>query len=222
MNKKPIYLGLSGLAGTGKDTFYQHLKSRLNKDLVKVKRYSLGDCLKEDIKDWCVSRYSIDPTNCSREEKNFIRPLLVAHAGIMRAKSNGRYWIDTLNKKISSENQSDVDLIVITDIRYNDYENDEVNWLKDDLNGILVHLRRYYVEYNINGIPSTKYIQPMNEDEKRNDPALRILADLKLDVYDVGSDKNQIAEELGEKIEEFIGWYKNNQEDNGWKNLIDN
>ena len=219
MNKKPMYLGLSGLAGTGKDTFYKYLKTTLNKNLFKVKRYSLGDCLKEDAKEWCVKKYSIDPTNCTREEKNFIRPFLVSHASIMRAKSNGRYWIDLLQKKIDSEENQDIDLAVITDIRYHEYDNDEVFWVKEELGGILVHLTRYYTEYNVSGIPSTKYLQPINEDERRNDPSVKIVSDLKLEIYDVGTEEKDIEEEVLEKVNEFIGWYENNQEENGWKSL---
>jgi len=219
--EKPIYIGLSGLAGTGKDTFYEQLKFRLNKNLHRVKRYSLGDCLKNDVKKWCIDKYSIDPTNCSREEKNFIRPFLVSHAGIMRAMSKGKYWINALQKEINSEKEQ-VDVAVITDIRYNEYEYDEVNWIKEDLNGILVHLRRYYIEYNVSGIPSTKYIMPINEDEKKNDPAVKGVSDLSIDIYDVGEKKDDIKQEMDEKVSEFFGWYENEREENGWKSLTQN
>lgn len=222
MGKEPMYIGLSGLAGTGKDSFYQVLKSALNKRLIKVKRYSLGDCLKEDVKDWCIEKYSIDPTNCNRKEKNFIRPLLVAHAGIMRSKSDGRYWIELLKKKIQNDKNKGIDLIVITDIRYHEYERDEVFWLKKELSGILVHLRRYYIEYNTSGIPSTKYLTPLNEDEKKNDPALMSSSDVKLDIYDVGDEQKEIEAELNEKVQEFLGWISHNDEEDGWNKILKN
>ena len=33
--------------------------------------------------------------------------------------------------------------LVITDVRYDEYNNDEVDWLKNELGGTLVHLSQY-------------------------------------------------------------------------------
>ena len=128
----------------------------------------------------------------------------------MRAKSNGRYWIDLLQKKMNSEENQDIDLAVITDIRYHEYDKDEVYWLKKELGGILLHLTRFYTEYNVSGIPLTKYLQPINDDEKKM-TSVKIVSDLKLEIYDVGTEKSDIEEEVLEKVGEFMRWYENNR-----------
>jgi len=90
------------------------------------------------------------------------------------------------------------------------------------LGGILVHLRRYYIEYNTSGIPSTKYLTPLNEDEKKNDPALMSSSDVKLDIYDVGDEQKEIEAELNEKVQEFLGWISHNDEEDGWNKILKN
>ena len=64
MSNKPIYIGIAGLAGSGKDTFFKYLSSALQKSALRVKRYSFGDELKTEIKGWCLDNYGIDTTNC--------------------------------------------------------------------------------------------------------------------------------------------------------------
>ena len=54
-------IGISGVAGAGKDLFFKLLSQK-----IKCKRFSLGDELKEEIKPYCLAHFGIDPTNCSR------------------------------------------------------------------------------------------------------------------------------------------------------------
>jgi len=64
-------IGLAGVAGAGKDLFCKLLSEELD-----CQRFSLGDELKEEIKPHCLKHFNIDPTTCSREDKNFLRPSL--------------------------------------------------------------------------------------------------------------------------------------------------
>ena len=59
-----MVIGLAGVAGSGKDTFYSILSSKIN-----AKRFSLADKLKE-VKPWCWKHYGIDPLNCHRHKRN--------------------------------------------------------------------------------------------------------------------------------------------------------
>jgi hypothetical protein len=167
-------IGIAGVAGAGKDLFYELLSEK-----AKCKRFSLGDELKAEIRDYCVFHFGIDPTNCSRQEKNLIRKCLVSHASIKRQLSNGRYWLSKVDPKIKnhifeqlSNSQEVTEYSCITDIRYCQYENDEVSWLKNELGGILVHISQFKI------INSEKiFVPPANEDEASQDSTLKELAD---------------------------------------------
>ena len=168
MKNKNI-IGLGGVAGAGKDLFFTLLSQKLN-----VKRFSLADELKREAYPWCIEHYGIDPVNCSRREKETIRPFLVFHGSQKRNRTHGRYWIEKLND--DSKN------IVVTDIRYDDYEKDEVHWLKEELGGKLIHLRQYeQIPDSNEGALLRHYKEPINDEEARNDPKIREKADYKID-----------------------------------------
>ena len=131
---------------------------------------SIANNLKQEI-SW-VSRelYGINSSNCTREEKDTIRPLLVAHGVIKRELSNGRHWVEMLNKELAPDK-----INIITDIRFNKYEKDEVYWLKKEINGVLIHLSRYD---EIKG--KRVFFSPANEEERRNDPLVKKESDFAL------------------------------------------
>lgn len=191
-----MVIGISGVAGSGKDTFFHLLNQRIN-----CKRVSLADALKEEVNEWTIKHYGIDALTCSREEKNEIRDFLVFHASKKRKISNGRHWVDIANKKISEHNSNNH--IVITDIRYNHYENDEVSWLKNELGGILVHVRMYEEIPDSNeGALIRHYSQPANEEEAFHDPEVRKDADYQLD-WPKFKDKDNLEELLAPYVDEF-------------------
>ena len=182
-----MVIGLAGVAGSGKDTFYSILSSK-----IKAKRFSLADKLKEEVKPWCWKHYGIDPLNCHRHEKELIRDFLVFHAKHMRQKTNGRHWIDKINNDIKNSEEK---YKIITDIRYDDYEADEVSWLKDELKGILIHISMI----DENGEP----IPPANSEEARNNPKLIEKADFRVKwPYKKGCEN--IQKELSPYVEELI------------------
>ena len=69
---KRTVIGLSGVAGVGKDLFFQLLSKKIN-----VRRFALADALKREASIWTYKQYGIDALNCSREEKEVIRRFLV-------------------------------------------------------------------------------------------------------------------------------------------------
>tara|TARA_Y100000593_G_scaffold14582_1_gene27878 strand:+ start:26404 stop:26991 length:588 start_codon:yes stop_codon:yes gene_type:complete len=166
MNKKII--GLTGVAGCGKDTFFELVSKEAN-----CQRYSLADGLKDEVNAWTKEAYSIDALHCSRLEKEIIRPFLVSHAGIRRVQTEGRYWIDKLSERIDTSDSPIPIIQIITDIRYSEYEKDEVYWLKEELGGQLIHLSMYSRDDDKN----VTWREPANEDEARNDPILHNSAD---------------------------------------------
>tara|TARA_Y100000766_G_C18916728_1_gene612181 strand:- start:9701 stop:10270 length:570 start_codon:yes stop_codon:yes gene_type:complete len=182
-----MVIGLAGVAGSGKDTFYSVLSSK-----IKANRFSLADKLKEEVRPWCWKHYGIDPLNCHRHEKELIRDFLVFHAKHMREKTNGRYWVDKIDDEVRSSTEK---YKIITDIRYDDYDNDEVSWLKNELGGVLVHISMVKGDGSL--------VQPANSEEARNNPKLIEKADYKIK-WPYKSGYDDINVELSPYVEEFM------------------
>jgi len=159
-------IGIAGVAGSGKDTFGKIIGNVFENSGGKVNYLSFADKLKAEVSEISKKLYDIDPTNCTRDEKNLIRPLLLAHGAIMREKTQGQYWIEGVKNLIIENN-----INIITDVRFCEYECDEVDWIQSN-GGIVVHITRFFEE---NG--QRIYIMPDNEYEKRNDKTLKNKAD---------------------------------------------
>ena len=155
-------IGIAGVAGSGKDTFAEIIKKVFESNGFEVNCLSFAKKLKEEVAEVSKNMYGIDTTNCTREEKNLIRPLLLAHGAIMREKTKGQYWIDGIKDLVSNDK-----INIITDVRFCEYECDEVDWIQSN-NGIVVHITRFFEE---NG--ERIYISPDNEYERRNNKILK-------------------------------------------------
>jgi hypothetical protein len=170
MNYKFKNIGIGGVAGCGKNTVAEIIIKLLQRMELPYRELSIAKNLKKEVS--CVSRelYGIDSTDCTRDEKNTIRPFLVSHGEIKRDLSNGRHWIDQISKELAPEK-----INIITDIRFNKYEKDEVFWLKEEINGVLIHVSRYD---EVGG--KRIYMPPANDTETINDPLVKEVADFKL------------------------------------------
>ena len=155
-------IGIAGVAGSRKDTFGKIIGNVFENSGGKVNYLSFAAKLKAEVSDISKKLYDIDSTNCTRDEKNLIRPLLLAHGAIMREKTQGQYWIEGVKNLIIENN-----INIITDVRFCEYECDEVDWIQSN-GGIVVHITRFFEE---NG--QRIYILPDNEYERRNDKILK-------------------------------------------------
>lgn len=205
------YIGLSGVAGAGKDLFFSMISEKIS-----CQRLSLADELKLEVKDWCIDNYGIDPTSCSRKDKNILRPLLVFHGKQKRDATDGRYWIERLRAKINSledkvNNSPFEDMYcVITDIRYDEYDNDEVSWLKNELKGDLVHITQYTEKPDSNeGCIYRVPRAPANEEEERNDPKIKSQSDFNIE-WKFSKDRQIIK--LSSHADEFVAWLASKNE----------
>ena len=122
----------------------------------------------------------IDVFTENTEEKNIIRPLLVAYGDVMRKVSEGKYWTGKIEQKIK---QSNADVIFITDIRYDVYPEDECTWLQNKQDGKLVHVTKFKQEpmpsgrrFSNNKIVKI-YNSAANDHEMLNDPKVKAKAD---------------------------------------------
>ena len=223
MNKNKKIIGISGVAGAGKDTFYSLLCSSL-----PCVKYSLADELKKEVNQWCRIHYGVDSVACTREEKELIREFLVFHGSFKRRQTNGRHWIDKLNETIIKDKTDKYK--VITDIRYDDYENDEVDWLKNELGGVLVHVSQYlltskasvkqeFISDKEDEIPSAefkvstnakKYKSPVNAEELRNDPKIKEKSDFEIEWEFL---ENGQINELQPIVDEFVKCHLQHQKE---------
>jgi len=219
-------IGISGVAGAGKDTFYDLLSERL-----PCKKYSLANELKKEVNQWTRMHYGIDSVDCSREEKEIIRPFLVFHGTTKRHASKGRHWINKLNDTLINDKRSGFK--IVTDIRYDEYENDEVSWLKNELNGILVHISQFEYQRAVAAemfndprelwIPEEKnenllrlFKAPVNSEEARNDPIIKEKSDFQIEWEFI---KNGQIDKLGSYIDNFIDWLVDHEKTTNRLNL---
>ena len=173
---KQIVIGLSGFARVGKDSFYRIASDIIEEKYgLKCKRYALADALKGDIREFILDKVGIDVLTDDPELKSIIRPLLVAYGKCKRIQSNGTYWTSLLQSQIESDTKTQV--VFVTDIRYAEYEEDEVQWIKDVMGGTFIHISKY--ERDSKYTEDVRiYTQAPNEDEAKNDPILRGHADM--------------------------------------------
>ena len=163
-------IGISGVAGSGKNTLAEIIIKFLERMDIPCQELSIANNLKKELSTASKELYGIDSYSCSREEKDIIRPFLVAHGEIKRKLSEGKHWTGLLNKELDSQKVN-----IITDVRYSEYKDDEVGWLKNEANGVLIHLSRYETK---NG--KRVYIKAINQSEKKNDPIMRKKSDFAL------------------------------------------
>jgi hypothetical protein len=154
-------IGIAGAARSGKDTLCKGLIKFFKSKNLKAERVSLaGDTIKKDLKTIIYKKTNIDSFTENIQQKTLIRPLLVEYGKLMRNITKGRYFIDFFERK--------EDIIpIITDIRYAEYEKDELYWLKKEVNGFLVFIKH-------------EFVFDANETEKRNNKLIKKEANYRL------------------------------------------
>ena len=182
-----LIIGISGVARSGKDTFGDLLKEKLeefcsNSDSFMnnpdIKRVALATALKKEADEECISKFKISSFTQDPEEKKIIRPFLVSYGKEKRETTGGCYWTGLMQKQIDAVHGN---VFIVSDIRYVTYENDEYQWLKKN-GGCLVHVSRYIKTKAL-------LIKPPNKDEAYNDPILESLADFNV-VWPTTENKN--------------------------------
>jgi len=189
MNNKKI-IGIGGVARSGKNLFADIagnvLKEKYNKT---CKSFALAYYLKKDCEEFIKQKLNMDVWSEITDEKNVFRPLLVWYGGVKRKQTNGRYWVEMLQKDLEKSN---ADVNIITDIRYSIYDKDEVYWIKNELNGKLIHLSKYSftgVKTNRFQQPQQKkvYVEPANDQEMINDPIIKRNSDIQVEWEDASA-----------------------------------
>jgi len=168
-------IGISGFARCGKDLFTTVAQQILTERGLKTERYALAYELKSDLKDLIKEKVGLDSFTEKTEEKNIIRPLLVAYGDVMRKSTTGKYWTQKVEQRIHNSN---ADVVFITDIRYDFYPDDECTWLQHKMNGQLVHITKYRLSTMPSGKRFSKnkitkmYDSAPNDHELLNNPKI--------------------------------------------------
>jgi hypothetical protein len=186
MNNK-LYIGLSGVARSGKNLFCDISKKILKeKYFLKSSSYALADILKKDCESFVKEKLGMDVFSDSNAEKKVFREFLVWYGEVKRQATDGRHWIENLHANMKND---DSDVIFVTDVRYAFYEKDEIYWIKNELNGKLIHISKYTYGFPTDetsrrirsDVANTKnkiYTEPANEKEMWNDPKVKRAADI--------------------------------------------
>lgn len=179
MSKNKI-IALTGTAAAGKDLMYELLAER-----IPCKRVALADELKHEMRPFILDKFNVDLLNCTRIDKDRVRPLLVEYARIKRQETNGRYFIDKITDYIKDTSINCP--VIITDLRFCIYDRDELYWLKSELEGGLVHIKKHEL---VNG--AKIYTESPIADERLNDPILEKNADFHIDWPEFGSSDEEV------------------------------
>ena len=112
-----------------------------------------------------------------------LRPLMVSWAHVRRTKSRGTHWWQSISNQVLEESQHR--WVIIPDLRFSEYENDELFWLQR-VGAEIVHLRRYKLKgsgVDLDGRIKLKRVfkKAPNDTEKRNDPLISKSASYKIE-----------------------------------------
>ena len=190
-------IGLTGVARSGKDTFYSILNKFLKQKNLNSERLALADNLKKEMGHFVKEKFKIELTKCSDSEKEMIRPLMVAYGKCRRQQTEGKYWTSLIDEKIKDSIKNDI-VPIITDIRYIEYKEDEYAWLKSK-DGILVHISRRLNDGSL--------VLPANIEEKANDNKLKAVADFSF-TWETCQDTNFLYQLMEKNLEKIYELYR--------------
>lgn len=125
-----------------------------NFNLKAIRRSIAGDQVRSDLKSLVFNCFGIDINNTTIEEKTLIRDLMVHYGRTQRKLTNGRYFIDKFEPSEAID--------IVPDIRYDEYEKDELFWIKNEVKGFLIFLERDGIE------PANIYEEENNKKIKEN------------------------------------------------------
>lgn len=165
-----ITLGISGVARSGKDFLGKLLCEYFEAAGLKADTFSFASELKKDLDGFLIEKFGISSFTENDTEKALIRPLLIAYGQAKRKQSNGTYWIGQAARAISD--RSELDVAILTDVRFSENEYDEVEFIQETMNGSVIHLTRIAQD-------GTEVL-PNNLDEEKNNPKIKERADLLL------------------------------------------
>lgn len=178
-------IGISGLARSGKDSFYNFSKPYLDSKKIKHQRLAFADELKNECDPFLKKNVGISAFTDDDKEKEIIRPLLVTYGTHIRRKLNPNCWIEKIEPRVKNSKHNEI--FFITDVRFKN----EIDWVHQ-MEGLSIHVTR-------------SGIDPPNEDERANDPILKELSKVKVS-WNNFDDNNvlEIKSQISSIIKKYI------------------
>jgi len=202
------FIGIGGVARSGKDTLSRLLARELESLGNSCSILSLADPLKQELDDFCYENFGITATTDKTEEKLIIRDLLVGYGAAKRKLTEGRYFTEEADRRMLHSKR---DVVIIPDMRYDEYEKDEVHWLKQEHGGVLIHLSRFEFDVieeledgNWTGLNGRSFVKPANAHEEANDPRLSEKSDYKLSWPTFKKKSDEMCLPYVEKIAQWL------------------
>ena len=153
-------IGISGLARSGKDTLAENMASIIRNDWgIEVEIFSFAEEIKSQADEFLKKYYNISAFSENTKEKEYIRPLLVAHGECIKSLKGKNIWAEIVLKKIKSRKSKIFP--IISDVRF-DFE---AKFLQEN-GGQVIHISK------IGNLPP-------NDIEAKNDPLVRKCCDIK-------------------------------------------
>jgi hypothetical protein len=123
---------------------------------------------------------------------------MVVHGDIKRKQTKGRYWWNLLESQILNLIGENI-IPIISDCRYDEWQEDEVWWVKEKMKGILIYVTRYD--------QNNKEIPPANEKEIINNPKIKKKADYLLN-WPTSNNKELLESIVREQLSKLIDEFK--------------
>ena len=186
--KTPIkIIGISGVARSGKNTFGNIAQDIFIKNGYEPIQVAFADLLKNEVDHMLTNNnFNLSAYTSDSKQKENIRPLLVWWGMARRLTSNGSYWIDKVDKYIlgtlqnwHAKGYSDNIVFINTDCRFSN----EVDYIHSR-GGKIIHIKKYEMREASQmepGLSNKCYIQPPNDEERKNDPIVQKMADQKFE-----------------------------------------
>jgi hypothetical protein len=203
-------VGVSGVARSGKNLFCDMIAYELEQRGITSRQFALADALKADCEEFLKENCSLDVWTSDTKNKSLFRDFLVWYGDLKRKQTNGQYWIQKMNEAIA---KSTKDVALISDVRYDAYERDELSWVQEEHDGMVIHLKRYLEQPSVYEHAPRRYVEAPNEHERVNDPKLHEGADIRVEWPTVqfpweSKRTHEITIKIATQIEERVRVYE--------------
>lgn len=178
---KPKILLLGATRQTGKDTLCQ----RLTELDSRFWRFSYADPLRDDLSALFADRFGVYIYNCTPQEKELVRPIMIAY-GMAQRRRDPDYWVKRTLTNIEARFVHHSNSIpVVTDCRFMN----ELDLMKREYDATFVFVER-------DGAP------PPTDEEEKHWPALKERADL---VFRWGNNTVEEQLERAKEVARLVG-----------------
>lgn len=179
-----LIIGVSGFARCGKNTLAEILSEYSSHFGLNTKMFSFAYALRQDLNSFCKEKFGISAFTEDTIDKSKIRNILIAYGQSQRSLSDGTYWWKKLLPEINSFFTSGGNVAIISDLRFKEYEFDEVDFIRSYRNSLILTLSRICEDGSL--------VAPAHESESENLPKIASRSDLNLTWNTVSKEQNSI------------------------------